>query len=81
MAAKRYHRNKFQNLFLAVGEQNKWFAEVFTLLWLQVHTPVGNLSPFLDTGEVFSWGDNKAGQLGLGHYQNQQTPQLVQVFT
>jgi alpha-tubulin suppressor-like RCC1 family protein len=25
-------------------------------------------------GEIYSWGDNKSGQLGLGHYENTSTP-------
>lgn len=28
-------------------------------------------------GKIFSWGDNKFGQLGLGHTLQQDTPQLI----
>ena len=33
-----------------------------------------------EEGEVFSWGCNHYGQLGLGHNNNCNTPQLVEFF-
>ncbi|WED44170.1 RCC1 domain-containing protein [Legionella cardiaca] len=33
-----------------------------------------------DNGQVYSWGWNKEGLLGLGHYENQEIPQLITAF-
>lgn len=34
-----------------------------------------------ENGHVYSWGENQYGQLGLGHFQKQYTPQLIQALT
>ena len=34
-----------------------------------------------DAGDVWTFGDNKNGQLGLGHKENQASPQLVAPFS
>ena len=42
-----------------------------------IHT--GSLHTLVLTteGHLYSWGDNEYGQLGLGHYEGQYTPQLI----
>ena len=34
-----------------------------------------------DTNELIAWGGNEKGQLGLGHYQNVETPTKMEFFS
>ena len=34
---------------------------------------------YLDNGDLYVWGSNSDGQLGLGHYKNTSTPQKVNI--
>ena len=42
-----------------------------------IHTGYGNTLALMEDGSLYSWGYNKAGELGLGHTDNQYTPQLI----
>jgi alpha-tubulin suppressor-like RCC1 family protein len=42
-----------------------------------IHTRVLHTLAFMDDGSLFVWGKNRFGQLGLGHNNDQNTPQLI----
>jgi RCC1 and BTB domain-containing protein len=45
-----------------------------------VHISFGNTNTLAvaETGQMFSWGLNDSGQLGLGHMTSQSTPMLIE---
>ncbi|MEW5317488.1 MAG: hypothetical protein WDW38_008779 [Sanguina aurantia] len=42
---------------------------------------LGHTLALSDTGDVYAWGWNDSGQLGLGHTQSANAPQLVEALT
>lgn len=75
-----------RNVEGAVGRNAGWTAETPEVVNLKAghyadkyFLGQNHACAILDNGELQCWGDNSAGQLGLGHTNNQHNPQTVDV--